>query len=79
MATNAPERRHHSERRHPPEAADDLYQRIEEKRKQFERRKTVRRQADRTGDARTAEDAPRPERQEPLNPPPGGPGTPSSN
>ena len=79
MATHSLERRQHSERRRPPHAADDLYQRIEEKRKQFERRKAVRRQADRTGDARTAEDAPRPERQEASNPPPSGPGTPSSN
>jgi hypothetical protein len=79
VATHSPDRREHSERRHPPEAADDLYQRIEEKRKQFERRTAVRRQADRTGDARTAEDVPPPERQEPSNPPPSGPGTPSSN
>ena len=40
------ERRYITDRRHP-ERANDLHRRLEEKRQQIERRKNVRRQADR--------------------------------
>ena len=46
MATHPPERRYRSDRRRPERAAD-LHRRIEEKRQQIERRRMIRRQADR--------------------------------
>jgi hypothetical protein len=50
MATHSPERRQHSDRRRRSDEAGDLYERLEEKRKQFDRRRTVRRESDRAAE-----------------------------
>lgn len=51
MATHSPERRRqHSDRRRQSDQTDDLYERLEEKRKQFDRRRTTRRESDRVAE-----------------------------
>ena len=57
MATRSPERRMHSDRRRRRATASDLHQRLEEKRKQIERRRAVRRASDRASDKETADRA----------------------
>jgi hypothetical protein len=76
MARDVSERRFHTERRLGGGLAPDLYRRIEEKRQQIERRRELRRSADREAefqDERTKavdEEQPTPARRAPARRPP---------